>query len=138
MRRVAIITLGLALTGAVVGAVLGALSLWLATAIRGMTLSLNSAHILLEGAQAGALMGTVLAPVAAWSLMRSVPLWRAFAEPALGTVVGALAGTLLGPLWRPGLAWSIVGGLIGFLIAAVHLRIVFGTRSSGRNSVAAS
>jgi len=137
MRRVAIITLGLALTGAVVGGVLGALSFWLATAIRGMTLSLNSARILIAGGEAGALMGTVLAPVAAWSLMRSVPLWRAIAEPALGTVVGALAGTLLGPLWRPGLAWSIVGGLIGFLIAAVHLRIVFGARSSGRNCVAA-
>jgi len=138
MRRVAIITLGLALTGAVVGGVLGALSLWLATAIRGMTLSLNSTRVLLAGGEAGALMGTVLAPVAAWSLMRSVPLWRAIAEPAFGTVLGAVAGTILGPLWRPGLAWSIVGGLIGFLIAAVHLRIVFGSRSSHRESVAAS
>ena len=138
MRRIAIITLGLALTGAVVGGVLGASSLWLATAIRGMTLRLNSAHVLLAGGEAGALMGTVLAPVAAFSLMRSVPLWRAIAEPALGTVLGALAGALLGPLWRPGLAWSIVGGLVGFFIAAVHLRIVFGARSSRGKSVAAS
>jgi hypothetical protein len=112
------------------------LSLWLATAIRGMTLSPNTAHVLLAGGEAGAVMGTVLAPVAAWSLMRSVPLWRAIAEPALGTVLGALAGALLGPLWRPGLAWSIVGVLIGFLVAAVHLCIVFGARSSRAKSVA--
>ena len=51
----------------------------------------------------GAIAGAVLAPVAAWSLMRHVPLWRAIAETAAGTVLGVGIGYCLGPAFHLGI-----------------------------------
>ncbi|MEX2153633.1 MAG: hypothetical protein WD825_09865 [Gemmatimonadaceae bacterium] len=130
MRRILIVTLGLMATGSVIGAVLGALSLWIATAILGVGPELGSdAELLVAGAKAGALTGSVLAPISAWSLMRVVPLWRAIGDPALGTALGAILGSFAAAMLNGGLAWSILGALIGFLVAAVRLRIVYGARS---------
>jgi hypothetical protein len=136
MRRVLIVILGLAATGSVVGAVLGALSLWVATAIFGVGPSLGTAELLAAGARAGALTGALLAPISAWSLMRFVPLWRAIGEPALGTALGAIAGALAASLMGGGLAWTILGAPIGFLVAAVRLRIAYGARLKQKKSVA--
>jgi hypothetical protein len=135
VRRILIVTVGLMATGALVGAILGALSLWLATAIRAGVVNVSyPSEILGAGALAGALMGSVLAPITAWSLMRFVPLWRAIGESALATVTGAIVGTLAGPAIGQGLVSSIVGGLLGFLLAAVHLRIVYGRKSADKES----
>jgi hypothetical protein len=138
VRRILIVTLGLVATGSVIGAMLGALSLWVATTILGAVPNAGSGvELLSAGAKAGALTGAILAPISAWSLMRFVPLWRAIGEPALGTTFGATAGSLAASVMGGGLAWSILGGLIGFLVAAVRLRIAYGARSTPKESVAA-
>lgn len=124
MRRILIVTLGLMATGSAIGAVVGALSLWVATALLGVGPHGSNGALLLAGAEAGALTGAVLAPISAWSLMRYVPLWRAIGEPALGTILGSIAGSAAAAPLHGGLAWSILGALIGFVVAAVRLRIV--------------
>jgi hypothetical protein len=40
--------------------------------------------------------GSFMAPAIVWTAMRSVPLWRAVAEPLAGAVLGAGIGVLLG------------------------------------------
>ena len=128
MRRIIIVVVGLMATGSVIGAVLGAVSLWVATAILGVGPNVGSAELLAAGAQAGALTGMVLAPISAWALMRHVPLWRAIGEPALGTALGSIAGSAIASVIGGGLAWSLLGAPIGFLVAAVRLRMAYGAR----------
>jgi hypothetical protein len=139
VRRILIVILGLMATGSVIGAILGALALWVAAAILGIMPNRPSdAELLLAGAEAGALTGAVLAPISAWSLMRFVPLWRAIGEPALGTTLGAMAGALGASATHGGLAWPILGALIGFLVAAVRLRISYGAKSRQNKAVVAT
>jgi hypothetical protein len=136
VRRILIVTLVLVATGSSIGAVLGALSLWIATAILGVGPRLGSgAELLAAGAKAGALTGAVLAPISAWTLMRFAPLWRAIGEPALGTALGAIAGAMAASLMGGGLAWSIIGAPIGFLLAAVRLRISYGSKRTRHEAV---
>lgn len=138
MRRILTITLGLLATGSAVGAVLGALSLWVATAALGVGPINSNAELLVAGAQAGALTGAALAPVSAWALMRHAPLWRAVIEPAIATALGSLGGSTAAALLGGGLAWSILGAPIGFFAAAVHLKLRYSSERSADARVAAS
>jgi hypothetical protein len=130
MRRKVIVTLVLAAIGAIFGAALGALSLWVANVIlRVGQKATSDVALLAAGAQAGALAGAALAPISAWALMRHTPLWRAIGEPVLGTALGSIAGTFAASRLHGDLAWTIVGGLLGFLIAAIRLRFAFGGKT---------
>jgi hypothetical protein len=119
-------TLTLSAVGAVVGAVLGGL------AMCGLAIAIGNPRALENGgltgaAGLGAAVGAVLAPMAAWTLMRHVPIWRAILETAVGTALGAAFGAALG--WAagviPGLGafWPLVFGLVGFTAAALRLRL---------------
>lgn len=74
------------------------------------------------GAAYGAAIGVVLAPVASWTLLRPVPLGRAIVETAIGTLLGAVLGF---PIYMVG---PVLGGVIGFGAAALHLRLVVAPR----------
>jgi hypothetical protein len=118
--RIAAVTLSLSAIGAVVGAGLGALALWgLSVAIRNP----RSIELIGPAALFGGLLGAVLAPIAAWTLMRHVPIWRAIVETALGTAVGLAIGWVLGARLGYAALWPIGMGLLGFTIAAIRLRI---------------
>ena len=71
----------------------------------------------------GAGAGALLAPTAAFALMRRVPLWRAIVETGLGTVLGVMAGYSVRSFAQVGIVWPICGGIVGFLAAAIWLRI---------------
>jgi hypothetical protein len=136
VRRVLIVTLALMATGAIIGAGLGALSLWAASAILGVGPNVGSiAEMLGEGAKVGALAGAVLAPVSAWSLTRYAPLWRAIVEPAVGTALGSVVGSAAASAMGGELAWSILGALLGFIVAAVRLRVAYRARSAPKDSI---
>jgi hypothetical protein len=114
------VTLILGGIGAVVGAVLGALLISVLFVIHG---PVHQPRALVEplgiATAFGAVLGSVLAPVAAWTLMRHVPLWRAILETALGTLLGVGFGLLVGAR----LDRSILLGLVGFAAAAIRLRL---------------
>ena len=113
-------TLGLAVVGAVVGAGLGAFGLWgLSIAIRNR----RSLELIGPAAYFGGLFGFVLAPVAAWTLMRHVPLWRAIVETAVGTTIGMAVGLVVGPGLGRAALWPLALGLGGFAAAALRLRL---------------
>ena len=120
LLRAAQITGVLAAFGASVGALLGgALVALLGVRLGDFRLD---AELLTIGAQFGATTGAVLAPVAAWTLMRRVPLWRAIAETATGTVLGAAIGLVGQPLLQTAWLSPVFLGVAGFALAAIRLR----------------
>ena len=125
-RRILIITAALAGLGAVVGGILGSL---LVTALTVLAARAWNATILLAGAGFGVAVGFVLAPVAAWTLMRRVPIWRAIVDTAVGTTLGAGLGLLLQPRFT---AAPVVLGVIGFSAAALRLRLFYRVDRTGK------
>ena len=121
-KRIALVTIGLSLTGAAVGALLSPLLLLAMGLARGMPVLGADLSFLRIPAALGAVAGAILAPIASFTLMRHVPIWRAIVETMLGTIVGASIGMLFGPAQRVGLLWPIVFGVLGFGIAAARLR----------------
>lgn len=125
VRRVLAVTAGLAAAGLVVGAVLGAIAGGAALAMVGDRASARDTTIVIGiAAGVGGGLGLVLAPAAAWLLMRHVPIGRAVAETALGTALGAFLGFLLTASLAHVLpAPPLIFALLGFTAAAVRLRV---------------
>jgi hypothetical protein len=114
------VTLALAAVGAVVGAAMGALGWW------GLSIAIRNPHaieLIAPAAGFGAVLGFVLAPVAAWTLMRHVPLWRAILETAFGTAIGVGVGLFLLRSRPYAALWPLGFGVAGFLAAAIRLRL---------------
>jgi hypothetical protein len=88
------VTLGLTVTGALAGAVVG-LALTMLGKIVADAPPADMANYLWN-ARAFAVMGAILGPTVTWSALRHVPLWRTAAEPLMGAVLGAGVGVLLG------------------------------------------
>jgi hypothetical protein len=126
IKRIAAVTGGLAVAGAVVGAVVGMVALAAWRVMVGDTPAPEDFGI---GAVFGAGMGAVLGPLAAWMLMRHVPIGLALGGTALGTLAGAIAGLLIS---HGDLMAVLIHGLIGFAIAAVVLRIATARRAVPR------
>jgi hypothetical protein len=124
-RRVAGVSVALAGTGAFLGA---GLSAGLA-AIAG--LALRSAGVVVPGgsilttAGLGAVMGAVLTPMTALSLLRQVALGKAL----LLTVLGMAAGVAAGELATGQTLMAAAAGFGAFLVVALLLRLTSGQRS---------
>jgi len=121
--RRAKITLGLAAFGGIGGAVAGGISALIVGAISTWSLAdIFNGFLFLFGATIGAPLGTLLLPFAAWTVMRHVPFGRALAGTVTGTFVGGLIGWFITQdshvLFR-----SVTGGIVGFTVAAVLLRL---------------
>lgn len=88
------LTLLLAVTGALGGALIGAALTVLGKIIASAppaTAANYGRNVLVFG-----VMGALTAPLVTWSALRRVPLWRTMLEPVLACVAGAVAGLLLG------------------------------------------
>ena len=114
--RVLRVTFLLFVLGALVGALLG---LGLALVVLSIQVPHNTTYSAAAARVAlmGAVLGAVLAPVAAWTLMRHVPLWRAIAETALGTVIGGAIGLVVV------FDYTLIAAIGGFGLAALRLRL---------------
>ena len=62
-------------------------------------------------------LGAVLGPLAAWTLMRRVPLWLMLSGPTAGTFVGG--GVMVLVTNHP--LFVLLGGAVGCLMAAAEL-----------------
>jgi hypothetical protein len=123
-RRIAPVTAMLSAIGAVVGAVLGTLTTAALILARFGPRPFNGAReVLLVGAGLGGLLGLILAPAAAWTLMRHVPIWRAVLETAVGTALGVAVGHLAATDPGDAMLWPLPFALTGFAIAALRLRL---------------
>jgi hypothetical protein len=115
------LTLGLSAIGAIVGAAAGALALLIALVLDGTRMGISDLFVLAIPAILGAFLGTVLTPIAAWMLLRRVPLGRAFLGLAAGTIVGGVLGWFFLRAWD-NIEGAVVAAVVGFVIAAVALR----------------
>lgn len=115
--RKLVATGALVVTGAVTGAIVGAGAF---LPLIGDIVDANAFVVPFIGAVFGAMLGGILAPIFAWTLLRRVPLWRAVLEPTIGALAGAILGTFVMLLTNGGL-WPLLFALGGFLAAVVRL-----------------
>ena len=131
LRRIIAVTAGLSVTGFILGAMIGGLIFGAAGMVAAGLRPTLVVPVLRAALGCGAL-GLVLAPLAAWTLMRHVPLWRALGETALGTALGGIVGYLV-----PAESWPfpfpfvppLVFALLGFVVAALRLRLTHRVRT---------
>src|SRR5690349_21602710 len=93
-KRVAAITVGLGLGGALTGALSGAMAIEAAVII--FLRSFAPLQLLSASAAIGSVFGAIVAPVFAWTALRRVPLGRAIAGIAMGSGCGGAIGILTG------------------------------------------
>lgn len=119
--RVVGVTAGLAVAGAVAGGVVANVVLATALAVtQGPPAVFRDPLVYLVGGVVGGVCGLVSGPVAAWTLLRRVPLGRAILEPSVAAAIGGALGLLLA---EPRGIWGPIGGaLAGLLLAAIRLR----------------
>jgi hypothetical protein len=117
--RIAVATAGLMAAGGIFGTIAGTLVLlvWMA-AREPFHFTLAGLDVLVFlGVFFGGIPGAVLGPLAAWVLMRHVPLWLAFAGTTLGTVAsGGLVALITG---NP--TFAILSGAVGMFASAAAL-----------------
>ncbi|HEY7769307.1 hypothetical protein [Longimicrobium sp.] len=113
--RILILTAALALTGGMVGAVLGAIVSILAL---GPVEAALMPGFIGFGAYFGAIIGAILAPLTGWLLLRRVPLGLAVGGTTVGTLAGAVMGLIVG-----GGNGSVMFAIVGFVGSAVLLRL---------------
>lgn len=119
--RVVGVTAGLAVASAVAGGLVanavlaGALLL-----TQGPLAVFRDPIVYLVGGAVGGVCGLVCGPVAAWTLLRKVPLGRAILEPSVAAAIGGAIGLVLA---KPGGIWGPIGGaVVGLVLAAIRLR----------------
>jgi hypothetical protein len=127
--RIAAVTIGLSVAGALFGAVAGAAALAIAFLLSPGVPGFGPVRILLLPAIIGAVLGAVCAPTAGWVLLRHVPLGRALGGLTVGTIVGGVVGWFLPSSFDP-INETITVAAFGFLCAAVLLRIRHARRGS--------
>ena len=127
LGRVVVVTLSIAAVGAVIGGVVG-LMVFLVWG-----LPLLSDGLPLDGAGYGAMLGSVLAPITAWTFLRRVPLGKSLLHATIGTTIGTVLGLVVARLGFTSIAFfpaGLIGALVGFLAAAIRLRFVTRTTAT--------
>jgi len=118
IKRAAAVTGGLVVVGGIAGALASALAVGvvlLATEPRELV---RHPEILVFAGTIGAAVGSVLGPLAAWMLMRHVPLGIAIGGTMLGTLAGGVVALVLdGPFMYLTLP------LVGFFLSALAIRL---------------
>jgi hypothetical protein len=133
--RILAVTAGLMVGGAIFGAVAALAALAIGLAATGQAHALLETDALAAVGSVGAILGGLLFPAAAWLLMRTVPLGLALLGTVTGTTIGGAAGWLLASHDLDRVPQALIGGVIGFVIASILLRIRAGRRSEPRHHV---
>jgi len=122
LGRVVTVLLSIALIGAIIGACVGGVLFvtW------SFPVEVSRWLLLAQGAMSGGALGAVLAPITAWAFLRRVPLGKALLQVTIGTTIGTVIGLVFDRVGMTSIAAfpaGLIGALIGFLAAAIRLRI---------------
>jgi hypothetical protein len=122
IKRIAVVTAGLMVAGWSFGTIAGTLVLigWGMVHADPSILSLAGLRFVLEFAIIiGGVLGAALGPIAAWLLMRHVPLGLAVG----GTTLGTLAGGAVALIATGNPFTAMLYGMAGFGVSAIGLRL---------------
>jgi hypothetical protein len=122
IKRVAAVTGGLIAAGAVAGGIASALTVGAVMMVTEPREIFRDPEFLLFAGMIGAAFGSVLGPLAAWLLMRHVPLGVAIGGTMLGTLIGGVAALMLG-----GGVFALP--LAGFAASALAIRLAVPRRA---------
>jgi hypothetical protein len=120
MRRV-LVTLGIALAGGFFGMASTVTAVGAVLLVDGWLRVFVGFQMVVAAGMAGAVLGSALAPAAAWALLRRVPLPRAFAGMSLGAIAGGVAGVFIQPVMHP-LLQPVAFATGGLALAALLMR----------------
>ncbi len=127
IKRFAAITAGLGAAGAAAGSVVGfgfAMCLLVLSYLQGSLPELLLGLVAVTALTvAGAAAGAVLGPIAAWLLMRHVPLWRAIGGTTLGALAAMLAGVGVGIVTGIGDNGFLLYPVLGLGASSVYLNV---------------
>jgi len=141
--RILAVTAALLAFGAAFGALAAVAAAAIGFPITGRTFGQQGMSLLPLVAGAGAVLGAPLLPVTMWLFLRRVPLGLALLGTFVGAVAGGVAGWMLPgvpddlmfgpptPLLSLQSVHAVIGGAVGFALAAVILRLKF---SAGRGT----
>jgi len=133
VRRILAVTAGLALVGAITGAVCGVLALVPLFGLPGLSFA-GVAESAPQVAAAGAALGVFFGPLLAWTMLPHVPLWRVILWAAVGTELGAVYGLAAASMRLVPAPLAVFGGaLIGLAVAGTALRRRVARASSGNH-----
>jgi predicted acyltransferase len=130
-RRVLIVLAGLVVVGAIAGGLCALLAINLSLLLEGPydgPIRLDAVSLKFGAFVMGAALGAVLTPLASFLFLRKVPLGRAIAACAFGTMLGAVAGDRI---WgfnpydadlTPGV---VQGAFLGFLVTNLALWLLY-------------
>jgi hypothetical protein len=121
--RIAAVMAALVVVGGIVGTIVGTVLLlgW-QLAVEGPDSISDGLEItLVFGLSFGGGLGALLGPLAAWTLMRHVPLWLAVG----GTTAATLASGGLTLLLTSNPMAAMLIGVVGFMMTAAYLNIRF-------------
>jgi hypothetical protein len=121
--RIAAVTGGLLVAGAVAGFIAADLAFLIAGAIDGNGPGLIGLEPMLFVGSLGALLGGVLLPITAWLFLRRVPLGLAVLGTLLGTVVGGALGWILFS-GSDQIGGGLGGAFAGFALSTLLLRLL--------------
>lgn len=131
LKRKLAVTAALSGVGAVCGAVLGTIALWVEIArLPGVTSPNEILKVAFVGVLGGVVFGAVLAPLVAWAFLRRVSFGRAILETSIGVLIGIGVGALVRP------QYTILTGLVGFVVAGA--RLWWATRASSASRAEAT
>lgn len=133
IKRIAAITAGLMVAGAVFGTMAGIAVLMAWSLLDGDVIKFKPADLglmLQISMFFGGGLGAVLGPFSAWVLMRHVPLGIAVG----GTTLGTLASGGLGLLVTGDPVFAMLYGIMGFGISALALRRRYPSRAALPNT----
>lgn len=120
-KRIALVTAGLAVAGGVFGTLVGTVVLfaWLASIGELGNAPKDAGFLAWLVLVFGGGLGAVLGPLAAWVLMRHVPIWLAVG----GTTLGTMAAGGIGLLATGHPITAMLCGVAGFGATAIGLRL---------------
>jgi hypothetical protein len=122
IKRIAAVTAGLMVAGGVFGTLAGIVVLiaWARIIGEPLMVTLGNLGAVLQVAMVfGGVLGAVLGPIAAWLLMRHVPLGLAVG----GTTLGTLAGGVVALVATGNPFTALLYGMAGFGVSAIGLRL---------------
>jgi hypothetical protein len=133
--RIAAVTGGLLVAGAVAGAVAAEAAFLVASLFDHSGGSFINRDSLIAAGSVGALLGGVLLPITAWIFLRRVPLGLAVLGTLLGTVVGGALGWVflsggdpvqygLTGVYTLYIRGGLNGAFVGFALSALLLRLL--------------